>query len=72
MKDIVVDIAINADEYLKSYRHSGAIVTTRCRLGRRVQFPANILQRFVTHAGISGSFRICFNGAGKFVSIEQL
>jgi hypothetical protein len=72
MRDIVVDITISADEYLKSYRHSGAVVTTRCRLGRRVQFPANILQRFVSHAGISGSFRICFNDAGKFVSVERL
>lgn len=72
MKDIVVDIAISSDEYLKSYRHSGAVVATRCRLGRRVQFPASILQRFVSHSGISGSFRICFNDAGKFVSVERL
>ena len=33
---------------------------------------ANILQRFVTHSGIRGSFRILFDAEGKFSGIERL
>ena len=40
--------------------------------GRRIQFPARILQPFVQHQGVSGYFRITFNQQGKFQSIARL
>lgn len=72
MSTIVVDIFISADEYLKHYQVAGAIVMTKSRDGRRVQFPASILQRYVTHQGIDGSFEITFDSAGKFSGIRRL
>lgn len=72
MKEIIVDISINADQYLKNYRTPGAVVVTQCRQGRQVRFPANILREFVTHSGVSGTFRILFNFQGKFHRIELI
>lgn len=72
MSRIIVDLTISADEYIKHYRVPGAIVVTRSRDGRRVQFPASILQRFVTHSGIRGSFEIEFDDQGKFTAVQRL
>ena len=72
MRTIIVDVFIPADEYIKRYIGNGAIVHTTSRDGRSVQFPANILQPFVTHSGVRGSFCISFDHAGKFSSIKKL
>ncbi|WP_041598852.1 DUF2835 domain-containing protein [Hahella chejuensis] len=72
MRQIIVDIYISADEYLNVYRGSAKSVSAVSRDGLRVQFPASILQRFVTREGIRGSFVITFDDANKFQSIEQL
>jgi hypothetical protein len=72
MRTVLIDIFISADEYIKQYQFSGAVVSTRSRDGRSVQFPANILQRFISHTGINGSFRIQFDDSGKFIQIEKL
>ncbi len=47
-------------------------VHTTARDGRSVRFPARILSRFYLPDGIRGSFRIVFDDAGKFASIERL
>lgn len=72
MHSIIVDIRITADEYLKQYKLPNAVVVTQSRCGRRVKFPANILQKFVSYSGIDGSFRIQFSADGKMQSVEQL
>lgn len=69
---VIVAIEVSSDEYLKWYRGEGRAILTKDILGRSVQFPANILQRFVTHQGISGIFRIDFSAEGKFRSISRL
>lgn len=40
--------------------------------GRSVRFPAEILRRHVGHDGVHGRFRIEFDAAGRFSSIERL
>ena len=72
MQSLVIDITITADEYIKRYQFPGAVVVTRSRDGRSVRFPANILQPYVTHSGISGTYRISFDAAGKFSRIEEV
>jgi hypothetical protein len=66
------DLQISADEYLKRYRAAGAVVIVRALDGRRLQFPAGALQRFVSHSGVSGRFRITFDNGGKLVGLERL
>lgn len=72
MQIIIVDITIPADEFIRHYQVSGAVVATHSRDGRSVRFPASILQRFVSHEGIAGSFEITFTDAGKFASVRRL
>ena len=72
MQTVVVHLKISPEEYLKHYQVAGAVVSTQSADGRSVQFPAQLLQRYVTRQGISGSYRISFDDSGKFKAIEQL
>lgn len=69
---IYVPVVIGRDEYLKYYQGSAKNVYAHDLEGRSVSFPANILQPFVTHSGISGLFAITFDSGGKFRSIEKV
>ncbi|MBP0049516.1 DUF2835 domain-containing protein [Marinobacterium sp. AK62] len=72
MNEIIVDLRISSDEYLKLYQGVARFVSVRARDGRRVRFPARILQPWVTRDGIRGCFRIRFNDAGKLQDIQRL
>lgn len=72
MQQIIVDIRIDKEEWLKIYRGETNLVYAISRDGRSIQFPANILSKYTTHDGIEGSFVITFNDAGKFQSIIKL
>lgn len=69
---VVIALHIDAQEYLKRYRLANTVVSLVSEDGRSVRFPASILQRFVTHDGVQGRFRIAFDGQGKFQHIERL
>lgn len=69
---VIIDIRISADEYLKMYQGLARDVVTYARDGRKVRFPAKILQRFVMRDGVYGSFAIQFDEQHKFRSIERL
>lgn len=72
MQQIIVDISISPDEWIKLYQGVATDVHTTARDGRSVRFPARILSRFFLKDGIQGSFRILFDNQGKFASIERL
>ena len=72
MQQIIVDISISPDEWIKLYQGVATDVHTTARDGRSVRFPARILSRFYLRDGIRGSFRIVFDESGKFSSIERL
>jgi len=71
-KQVVVDLNIPEEEYLRVYRGSARTVLAYSIDGRRVSFPANILQPFISHTGVQGRFRIRFDAQGRFSSIEKL
>ncbi|HET8849558.1 MAG TPA: DUF2835 domain-containing protein [Marinobacter sp.] len=72
MQQIIVDVNISPDEWIKLYQGVAKDVHTTARDGRSVRFPARILSRFFLQDGIRGSFRIVFDANGKFSSIERL
>lgn len=72
LQRIVLPIYLSAEEYLKYYRGSARNVFARDLQGRVVQFPANLLQRFVTKDGVDGLFEITVTAAGKLVDIRRL
>ncbi|MBQ0831053.1 MULTISPECIES: DUF2835 domain-containing protein [unclassified Marinobacter] len=72
MHQIIVDISISPEEWIKLYQGVAVDVRTTARDGRSVRFPARILSRFYLQNGVRGSFRILFDASGKFSSIERL
>lgn len=72
MFSIELEIRITRQDYLLRYRAPAAQVLARSRDGRSVRLPASALQRFVTHDGIDGCFRIEFDGAGRLISVERV
>lgn len=71
-RQIVVDIVISASEYQRYYSGSVSNVQATTIDGLKVRFPASVLQKVVTHDGISGRFVITFSDAGKFEKIERI
>lgn len=71
-QSIIVDLYISADEYLRHYQGNVHNVVCQARDGRRVRFPSRILQRFVSHGGVQGSFRIEFDDNNKLVGVRRL
>ncbi len=69
---IEVRLDIGAAEYVKLYQGIVKDVAATAVDGRRIQFPARILQPFVGHFGVRGRFLIHFDEAGKFLRIERL
>lgn len=72
MQQIIVDLYICRDEWLKLYRGETHTVYATSRDGRSVKFPAGILSKYTTQNGVEGSFVIQFNDQGKFQSITRL
>ena len=72
MYEIIVRLAIDADEFVRLYSGSINQVVARADDGRTVKFPANILRPFVTHDGINGTFKIYFDQQNKFSHIERI
>lgn len=72
MQRFVVSLYIPRDEYLAWYQGAVRAVYARTVDGRSVQFPANILQPFVTHNGVRGTFAIYVDDNQKFQRIERL
>jgi hypothetical protein len=69
-----LDFALNIsrEQYLHYYRGTARAVIVRTTDGRRVQFPAASLQRFLTHSGISGRFCIKFSDDHKLVDLQKI
>lgn len=72
MQQIIVDVLISREEWLRIYRGETNAVLAKSRDGRSIKFPANILKKYTTQNGIDGSFAIQFDAEGKFQSIIKL
>lgn len=71
-ESIIVDVAISRDEWLRVYKGDALRARGVARDGRSVVFPVGILQRFMDHDGVYGSFVITYDGEGKFHSIQKI
>ena len=67
-----IQLNISAHQYLDYYRGVVRQVVVRCANGRTVQFPASLLQRFVTPEGIHGQFVLTADEHGKHAALERL
>lgn len=72
MQRFVFDLRIDAQTWLDYYRGPARAVVARARDGRRVQFSARHLQRFVTREGVAGTFEMVIDDNRDLVSFERL
>ena len=70
-RSVIVALRISKDEYLKYYARQGINVYATSIHGQSICFPAKILQRYVTHSGIEGTFEIFFDDQGRFQSVTR-
>lgn len=71
MRRIDVRLSISREEFLRWYSGASGTVRAVAVDGSTVSFPANILQPFVTHEGVTGHFTIYFEDSGKFKEIRK-
>lgn len=72
MKQVVVNLAISADDIALHYRGAVKHVIASTLDGRRVRFPANILRSVLRRDGIHGTFSIHYDEQGHFLGIQAL
>jgi hypothetical protein len=72
MTEMYFSLHITPEQYLTYYQGAAKNVSVQTEDGKRLQFPANALQKFVTHEGIKGRFRIRFDQNNKLIGVEKL
>ena len=72
MKRYEFYLRITADQYLDYYRGTARYVVVRCTTGQNVQFPASLLQQFVTSEGICGHFALSCDEHHRNSHLERL
>ncbi len=70
--EVVLDLGISANEYLRFYKGGISTVQARARDGRTVRFPASMLRSFVDADGVHGSFLLRYDQHNRLISLERL
>lgn len=69
---ITLTLTISADELAHYYRGDARQIMAVADDGRRVQFPASAVRRFVTREGIHGRFALRIDANGKLLDVQRL
>jgi len=72
VKKIRFHIHIEYDDFLRYYQGLADKVRLVADNGQVIMFPANRLQPYLTHDGITGHFEMLFDHNNKFVSMRRL
>ena len=62
---------ISVEQYLDYYRGTANCVIVRATSGQTVQFPASLLQRFVSSEGIRGDFVLLCDDNHKCIELQK-
>jgi len=65
-------LRITPEKYLDYYRGRVTQVIVRASTGQTIQFPASLLQKFVTPEGINGKFVLTSDDRNKIVGLEAV
>lgn len=72
MPRYVFQLNLPPEKYVDYYRGAIRQVIVRCTSGQTVQFPANLLRKFVSHGGIQGTFALTSDDQHKNVQLERV
>ena len=65
-------LRVSPAQYLNYYRGRLSKVVARSKTGENVQFPASLLQKFVTPEGIQGRFVLTVDDNNKCIGLERI
>lgn len=63
---------LSYEQYLAVYQGTAKTVIAIADDGRRIQFPAGNIQRYLSKAGIKGYFEMELTAENKFIGIKKL
>jgi hypothetical protein len=63
---------LSKDAMLAHYQGAAAQVSVQAEDGRRIQFPAIWLRRFVTDGGVAGRFEMHFGDDNRLVDLQRI
>ncbi len=72
METIRFRLSLSAERMLAYYQGAAQQVSVQTGDGRRVQFPAQWLRRFVTAAGVTGLFEMRFGADHKLIDLRRI
>jgi hypothetical protein len=72
MASLLLQLELSSDQVLDYYRGWARVVYAVAADGRTVQFPAKVLQRFVTPEGVHGWFRLDYDERMRLVGMERV
>ena len=72
MQRMTFTLRLSAEKYQSYYQGAAKAVIVTADDGRTLRFPANALQKFIMHDGITGRFEIIFDEANKMVGINRI
>jgi hypothetical protein len=72
MQDYQFELELTAESCLDYYRGTLRTVMVRCENGLVLQFPASLLQQFITADGIRGTFVLTCDERHKCVELRHL
>lgn len=65
-------LSLSAEQIRSYYEGVARQVVVRANDGRRVQFPAQWLRRFVTNDGVNGLFEMRFGDDRKLIDLRRI
>jgi len=69
---ISFELNISSEEYLPYYKGIVKNVVVTTADNKTIQFPASFIQKFLSHDGIRGKFKLIFDHDHKLISIDRL
>ena len=72
MQELRFFLNISAEDYLRYYQGRANFVWAISHDGRRLQFPAEHLRRFIRHDGVKGEFALRFDANHKFLDLQRI
>ncbi len=66
-----ISLDISAEAYQRMYSGEARNVLVQDTEGRRVQFPAQALRKFVTNQGVRGTFHIRVDADHRLIDIQR-
>ena len=65
-------LRLSAEKYQSYYQGAVKAVIVTADDGRTLRFPANALQKFIMHDGVTGRFEILFDDDNKMIEINRI